>query len=62
MSVEGLLRYLKDHGEEVRETILDGICRPKPVHKVEIPKENEKTRKLRIPTAADRVIQQAIAQ
>lgn len=63
MKVEDLLQYLKDNGEEIRQTIKDGQYRPKPVLRVEIPKEDgKKTRKLGIPTAADRVIQQAISQ
>lgn len=62
MQVEDLLQYLKDHGEEIRQTIKDGKYRPQPVRRVEIPKENGKKRKLGIPTAVDRVIQQAIAQ
>lgn len=62
MGVEALLQYLKDNGEELRQTIMDGKYRPQPVRRVEIPKENGKTRKLGIPTAVDRVIQQAIAQ
>jgi len=62
MKVEDLLQYLKDNGEEIRQTIKDGKYRAQPVLRVEIPKEDGKKRKLGIPTAADRVIQQAIAQ
>ena len=43
MRVEHLLQYLKDNGEELRKTILDGKYRPKPVRRVEIPKDNGKT-------------------
>ena len=62
MEVEDLLQYLKDNGEELTQSILDGKYRPNPVRRVEIPKDNGKMRKLGIPTAVDRVVQQAIAQ
>lgn len=62
MKVENLLQYLKDNGEELKQSILDGKYRPNPIRRVEIPKDNGKMRKLGIPTAVDRVVQQAIAQ
>lgn len=62
MGVEHLLQYFKDNGEELTKSILDGKYRPNPVRRVEIPKDNGKMRKLGIPTAVDRVVQQAIAQ
>jgi len=62
MTVEELLEYLKNNGEEIRQNVLAGKYQPAPVRRVEIPKEAGKKRKLGIPTAVDRVIQQAIAQ
>ena len=63
MDVEGLLTYLRKHGEELNQRILDGKFKPNPVRRVEIPKEEKgKFRKLGIPTVVDRVYQQAISQ
>jgi len=62
MEIKELQPYLKAHGEELVCSILDGEYRPNPVRRVEIPKENGKTRGLGIPTAVDRVFQQAIEQ
>ncbi len=62
MGVDELLPYLREIGESLKQSILDGTYRPNPVRRVEIPKENGKVRNLGIPTVVDRVVQQAIAQ
>ena len=63
MCVEELLTYLREHGKDLNQQILEGKYKPNPVRRVEIPKEEKgKYRKLGIPTVADRVYQQAITQ
>lgn len=62
VTVEELGVYLFQHKEEIKEQIRNLKYKPSPVKRVEIPKENGKMRKLRIPTVVDRVIQQAIVQ
>jgi len=62
MQVDELLPFLENHKEELVKSLWDGKYHPKPVRRVEIPKENGKTRKLGIPTVVDRLIQQAITQ
>jgi len=62
MKVEELLLYLKQHGDDLRQTLLEGKYRPQPVRRVEIPKPEGGVRLLGIPTAVDRMIQQALAQ
>ena len=62
MTVNKLSSYLKKHWPEIREQLLTGTYSPVPVKRVEIPKPNGGIRKLGIPTALDRFIQQAIMQ
>ena len=62
MEIDELLERLKTHREEILSSLMNNSYKPSPVKRVEIPKENGKTRKLGIPTLVDRVIQQAILQ
>lgn len=62
MTVDELLPFLKEHGDQIKQAIMEGTYSPKPVRRVEIPKPDGGVRLLGIPTVLDRVIQQAIAQ
>ena len=62
MSVEDALPWLREHREELVESIRNGKYKPQPVRRKEIPKPDGGIRKLGIPTVVDRIIQQAIAQ
>lgn len=62
MRVHKLPGHLDENWDEIKEQLLSGTYHPSPVRRVEIPKPNGGTRPLGIPTARDRLIQQAIAQ
>ena len=62
VTIEELFSYIKEHQEEILLKIRNRKYKPQPVRRVYIPKENGKMRKLGIPSAIDRVIQQAIVQ
>ncbi len=63
IGTDGLLDQITEIGlENLKEQIRKGKYRPKPVLRVEIPKEGGKTRNLGIPRVLDRMVQQAIAQ
>ncbi len=62
MTTEELGGHLKKNLRTIKDAIRNRTYTPKPVKRVEIPKENGKTRKLGIPSVTDRFIQQAIHQ
>ena len=62
MTVEEMLPYLKEHREELLESLRSERYKPKAVRRVEIPKPDGGKRMLGVPTVIDRMIQQAIVQ
>ena len=60
MQVKELEKYFERHLDRITGELLSGTYRPQPVKRVEIPKPDGGIRKLGIPTAVDRVVQQAI--
>jgi group II intron reverse transcriptase/maturase len=62
VTVTELQAYLKHHWEAVKAALLAGTYSPLPVRRVEIPKPGGGVRLLGIPTAMDRLLQQALLQ
>lgn len=62
MTVDELPKYLVEAWEGIRAQLLEGTYQPKPVREQEIPKSGGGVRKLGIPSALDRFIQQSILQ
>lgn len=62
MTVESLREHLRETWPVLREQLLAGTYRPRPVKRQLIPKSDGGVRELGIPTALDRFIQQALLQ
>ena len=62
ITTDEVKEYLIGNWEEIREQIRNRKYKPQPVRRVEIPKPNGGVRNLGIPSVADRIIEQAIAQ
>jgi group II intron reverse transcriptase/maturase len=62
IEIEGFKSHVQTFWPQVKTAIEQGVYQPSAVRRVEIPKPQEGTRTLGIPTLMDRMIQQAIAQ
>ena len=62
MTVATTQAYVQKHWPKIEAQLRSGTYRPLPVKRVEIPKPGGGVRKLGIPSALDRLIQQAILQ
>ena len=62
ITVDEVDSYIRDNKERIFNKIRKRYYKPKPVLRVQIPKDNGKKRNLGIPTVMDRIIQQAMVQ
>ena len=62
MAVTELYAHLTKNREQLESDIREGKYQPQPILGVEIPKSNGKFRLLGVPTATDRMLQQAVGQ
>ncbi len=62
VKVDEIESYMHQNWKHIEEQILARTCKPQPVKRVEIPKDNGGVRLLGVPCVIDRVIQQAMVQ